>query len=208
MSDEATTIPKSEMDRKLAAWKEQEKLLKEQLAEANAKVAQLQPLADRATAAEAKVTEMEQAAARDATFNEAGIVDARARKILLTQYTADAAGLAAGETPPDLKTFLEKAKDDPYLAPMFAAQGVGAGAGTAQGAAAGTGAAKQAAGRGAAAAAGVANAAAGAVVKRDYQAEIAGLLKAGKVADAKKVREEWSTDLAARTAIDVSSAPG
>jgi hypothetical protein len=45
-------------------------------------------------------------------------------------------------------------------------------------------------------------------MKRDFQAEIGAAIKAGKLADAKKIREEWGADLAGRGALDTSRTPG
>lgn len=203
MSDDGSEkmIPKGELDRRIELWKAQEAALKQQLADANKRVAGLEPVAARATQAEARLQEIEHATARDAVFAEAGVADARARTILLTQYNADVAGLAEGETL-ELKDFLAKAKEDPYLARLLDAPASQVAA--AQGAAAGQVQRKPPV----TTPAGVTGSPAAAPKKRDYKSEIAAAREAGDLDAAKKLADEWKNDLQKRGGLDASTPPG
>lgn len=197
MSDETETIPKAEFDRRLSAWKAQEATLKQQLADANKKVTELQPMADRASAAEAKLAEIEAGAARDAVFAEAGVTDARARAILLAQYNADLASLGQGETL-ELKDFLGKASEDPYLSAIVKPQGQQAqGQQGAQGKRASV-----------TTPAGVAQPPAQQAAARDYAKEMAELRAKNDIAGARKVQAEWRDHLGQTGGLDTSRVPG
>jgi len=119
-SDEVK-IPKSEMDRKLAAWKAQEAEYKKQLLELQGKVETLTPLANQATEAQNKLAELVAERERESVFGEVGVTDPELRRRLLVQHAADVAAAAEGEEAPDLRTWLETAKADPWLSRMFGA---------------------------------------------------------------------------------------